>query len=637
VLKSDRYDLSRFCFTGHVPEETLSRILSVSDVHIYLTAPFVPSWSLLDAMSCGCVVLASDQACTREYIDDGRNGLLCDFFDADGIACRTMEVLGDRAAHRPLGEAARRTVEEKYSLDVTLPRIRRLFEETASRPRRPSVLLERLVRPGTLAAEAGETRPVVAAAGGVFSAAPRSPVVGRDRAAPVRPRPRRPAPGGRRKTVLFAWELGGGLGHMMQMLPLARRLVEGGHRVFVALRQLERAHAVFGQSGVRFLQAPAWLPGGRSQHIRQLDTFTQLMANVGFGDAEELFARACAWRNLFKMAEPDLVVFDHSPTALLASRACPMRRVLIGSGFCIPPSSPEDRGADVPGGGRAPWAPFWGRPCGDKARALLDFEDDILRRSNRILGQWKLAPMEWLGQLYGDADETLLTTFPELEQYPLRQAREGRGGGVRYWGPMEAGGGGAAPQWPEGEGKRVFAYLKSFGGVGGLLALLKARRCPAVVYFDGGLAAVGAARGLDSPTLRFEPKRLDMARVAGECDVAVLHAGQGTTASLLRAGKPILQIPLVLEQRLTAVATERLGATRTGPSSAEGFEELEKQFDSLLNDPAPAGAARRFAHQYESFDPAAQLERIVARVEALVRGGAARVEGRGRNGGVFAG
>jgi glycosyltransferase involved in cell wall biosynthesis len=71
---------------------------------------------MLDAMSCGCVVLASNQACTREYITHGRKGLLCDFFDAEGIAKLAVDVLKDPDAYRVLGDAARITIEEEYSL-----------------------------------------------------------------------------------------------------------------------------------------------------------------------------------------------------------------------------------------------------------------------------------------------------------------------------------------------------------------------------------------------------------------------------------------------------------------------------------------------------------------------------------------
>jgi glycosyltransferase involved in cell wall biosynthesis len=146
ILDSGGFDPSRFRFVGWLPEDKLVDLLSISDLHVYLTVPFITSWSMLDAMSCGCVVLASDQACTREYITHGRNGLLCDFFDAEGIAKQAIEVLKDPAAYRVLGHAARITVEEEYSLDVCLPRIRKFFEDVVAKgPRTPSVRCEELV------------------------------------------------------------------------------------------------------------------------------------------------------------------------------------------------------------------------------------------------------------------------------------------------------------------------------------------------------------------------------------------------------------------------------------------------------------------------------------------------------------
>ena len=131
VLSRDAYDLERIRFLGRIPPEELARLLAISDLHVYLTVPFVLSWSMLDAMSSSCVVLASDTPPVREFVEDGKNGLVCDFFDADRFAARALEVLADPSAFRPLGDAARRTIEERASLDVCLPRLTALFERVA--------------------------------------------------------------------------------------------------------------------------------------------------------------------------------------------------------------------------------------------------------------------------------------------------------------------------------------------------------------------------------------------------------------------------------------------------------------------------------------------------------------------------
>lgn len=150
LLASGRYDLSKYRFTGFVSEETLAEILSISDLHIYLTEPFIASWSMVDAMSCGVVLLASDQRCVREYIEPGKNGLLVDFFDVEGLARQAVEVLRDPAAYRHLSEAAIQTVREGYSVDVAMPRLKKFFETVAAKKREPSTLMRNLVREGTL-------------------------------------------------------------------------------------------------------------------------------------------------------------------------------------------------------------------------------------------------------------------------------------------------------------------------------------------------------------------------------------------------------------------------------------------------------------------------------------------------------
>jgi glycosyltransferase involved in cell wall biosynthesis len=131
VLAQDRYDLSRFIFTGQVLEEDLAKILSRSDLHIYLTVPFVLSWSLMDALACECPILASDTAPVREMIRHEENGLLAGFDDVDGIVGEALRVLGDPGSFRHLGQAGVRMIDEKYSVERVLPRIKDFYEEVA--------------------------------------------------------------------------------------------------------------------------------------------------------------------------------------------------------------------------------------------------------------------------------------------------------------------------------------------------------------------------------------------------------------------------------------------------------------------------------------------------------------------------
>jgi len=129
VLSKDQYDLTKFRFVGMLPAGTLAQLLAAADLHIYLTAPFVLSWSLMNALSCGAVVLGSRTAPVLEMIHDGTNGLLEDFFDIEGLARTALRVLKDPAAFRPLGRSAETLITDQYSLDAVMPRFVDFYNE----------------------------------------------------------------------------------------------------------------------------------------------------------------------------------------------------------------------------------------------------------------------------------------------------------------------------------------------------------------------------------------------------------------------------------------------------------------------------------------------------------------------------
>jgi glycosyltransferase involved in cell wall biosynthesis len=116
-------DLGRIHFVGQVPHPVLHDLFRVCACHVYLTYPFVMSWSLLEAMACGAVVIGSDTPPVAEVISHGVNGLLVDFFSHEALAERVAEVLADPAAYRALALEGRRTVQQHFDLHgVCLPR-----------------------------------------------------------------------------------------------------------------------------------------------------------------------------------------------------------------------------------------------------------------------------------------------------------------------------------------------------------------------------------------------------------------------------------------------------------------------------------------------------------------------------------
>jgi glycosyltransferase involved in cell wall biosynthesis len=127
-----KLDMSRIRFLGRVPYSSFLKLLQVSSAHVYLTYPFVLSWSMLEAMAAECLVIGSATAPVQEVIADGENGLLVDFFSPEAIADAIDRVLDDPDRMQPLRTRARQTVIERYDLKtVCLPRHLALVDAVA--------------------------------------------------------------------------------------------------------------------------------------------------------------------------------------------------------------------------------------------------------------------------------------------------------------------------------------------------------------------------------------------------------------------------------------------------------------------------------------------------------------------------
>jgi glycosyltransferase involved in cell wall biosynthesis len=112
----DSIDPARVVFPGRVDYETYLAMLQRSDAHVYLSYPFVASWSLREALASGCVVIGSDTPTVREFVTHNENGLLVSFFDPKGLADTVVKVLEDASLSRRLREGARRYAEQNLAM-----------------------------------------------------------------------------------------------------------------------------------------------------------------------------------------------------------------------------------------------------------------------------------------------------------------------------------------------------------------------------------------------------------------------------------------------------------------------------------------------------------------------------------------
>ncbi|ABE50007.1 glycosyltransferase family 4 protein [Methylobacillus flagellatus] len=122
-------DLSRVHFLGKLPYQQYLRVLQISSAHVYLTVPFVLSWSMLEAMSAGCLVIGSRTAPVEEVIEDGKNGLLVDFFSGNELTNAIDRVFASSDQLQAIRETARATIIERYPLSQGISAYRQLFGE----------------------------------------------------------------------------------------------------------------------------------------------------------------------------------------------------------------------------------------------------------------------------------------------------------------------------------------------------------------------------------------------------------------------------------------------------------------------------------------------------------------------------
>lgn len=111
-----QYDESRVLMPGQLPYDDYRRMLQRSDCHVYLTYPFVASWSLREALACGCAIVASDVESVTEFVHDGKNGLIVPFLEPKTIAATVLRVLADDKLNRHLRVNARRYAEKHLDM-----------------------------------------------------------------------------------------------------------------------------------------------------------------------------------------------------------------------------------------------------------------------------------------------------------------------------------------------------------------------------------------------------------------------------------------------------------------------------------------------------------------------------------------
>lgn len=388
--------------------------------------------------------------------------------------------------------------------------------------------------------------------------------------------------------VLFAWELGGGYGHLAGLLPFADRLAQEGVPVTLAMQPGLNARALIGDRRHALIEAPA-LPGAPA--VRRIESWADLAGNAGYADAAAATRVLGQWRDIIRAHRARLVVADLAPGAMLAARIADVPCLSVGAGWNSPPPTTP-----------LPAIRFWQPPppaalAASEARLLAGVAPAM-----RALGG--AAPAN-LAALFTLAD-VALCCLPELDHYQARGAAD-------YFGTVFATAEGVLPHWPAAAGPRCFAYLNGqHPALRALLAGLGAVGWPTVLHLRG-VPAIDAT-GLP-PNIWLAPGPLRLDAILPERPL-VLCQGANLVSQALVAGCPVLLAPEHLEQTALAnrVLTQGLGLAFDPAGDAAAATALLRR---LHEEPRHRAAAEAFATRYHGYTPALAVEAVVA--ECLAR------------------
>ena len=335
--------------------------------------------------------------------------------------------------------------------------------------------------------------------------------------------------------ILFAWECGGGVGHLTRYSELIDQLITDQHEVLFAARSLSTASKVFGARSVTLMQAPLRMEDLKDG-VPAPRSYLHVLKNQGFADPDGLLGRFKAWSSLYQMWRPDLIISDHSPGAVFAAQQYRSAKLVIsGDGFAVPPDQHPFQAFPI--------APFY-------------TPDVLLAEENTFLEQHINPLMRAIGGTRYHrlcdafkADARWLCLFSEIDHYPHREAANYLGTGYSS--------AGESPQWPKGQGSKVFAYLKHHGDLQELLALLLRLGLPTLI--KGDQLPDNIQQQYAQSSVKFVDKMQDMTQVAKHCDLGITNGSASTTAQFLLAGKPVLMMPMHIEQLMGAKAIERSG------------------------------------------------------------------------------
>ena len=373
------------------------------------------------------------------------------------------------------------------------------------------------------------------------------------------------------KNVLFAWELGRGLGHLMNMRRIAARLKPHGFR-FVAVSRDAAATDLLGGEFAEIIAAPRWPIDSRpaaQQPGLSSATLNDILSGMGLADPAAVRQLLGAWDDIFKQTRPDLVIADFSPLAALATRRR-LPLVHIGNGYTLPPHQMK----------RFPLLHRFSPPLWREEQTLA-----AVNQAARAVGR---APLDHLPQLFS-GDACLVQTFPLFDPYDTQRSE-----------PLEGPMFDRPPAIKGAQARSIFVYLSSGYALHPSLFVALRPFAARLRLHAPGLppTQVEELRGAGA---HIDAGPVPLADILPTTCLIVHNGGPGVAAEALVAGVPQLVLSAQIEQDFNGQALASAGVAKFVRVYEPGIDISAELIGAMSRDDALAAQAALQAERHRAY------------------------------------
>jgi UDP:flavonoid glycosyltransferase YjiC (YdhE family) len=398
--------------------------------------------------------------------------------------------------------------------------------------------------------------------------------------------------------IVLCSELGRGSKHLAKLADYTMQLQAQEHSVKLVCRDLAAANMLPQLSKIPIFPAPHAdidpLLRSRQSDERPKNYSSVLLMN-GYGDSATLLPLLRCWIHFLVTLEADLIVADHSPTALLAAKLLDIPSIMTGTGFTVPP-------AIHPMPSVAPWRVSMDGKAAVQSELFVE-DKKLLHSINETVSALNFDKLKFteVNQIFSHAAQWLVT-LPEMDHYGRRKVSY-----VVRWMNREEN---MAPVWPDVAGDKVFVYMDAEAPhLPILLAQLKEVNDPVLAVIPNADDAF--IEQYQSPSIRIQRELVNIRRVSEQCNVFINHCGHNLVYELLMMGVPSVFLPNNPENTMLAYRLAKKKIGFAGPAKPRKLD-IQKLLESVKKHDQIWHNASRLALKHQNRKSLRRLHDLIA-------------------------